>query len=104
MRSAPHADASIVARLSYTVVYGDGGYLNTTRPRPDGGGWPTFDGSSWQSGPFWFLIDGPFGLKGFVPNEVVRDPTDWHVCFAKRPGGWKIVEIDRLWPGERDLP
>lgn len=88
LRDAPGAQARVIGRLSYDLVYtAPGGTVQDS------------------SGAEWMRLDGPNGLKGFVPPETVRDPEDYHVCFAHRKNGWQVVDISRKeFPTLKDLP
>jgi hypothetical protein len=78
VRAGPSFQTRVIRRLSYDLVY----VVPVGAVKDD-------------SGAEWRRLDGPKGLKGFVPAETVRDPEDYHVCFASRPNGWQIVDISR---------
>lgn len=78
VKARPAASAPTISRVGYQLVW--------VSPAGAVGG-P--DGSSWQE------IQLTHGRVGFVPARSVRDPADYHVCFANRTGRWRIVAIVR---------
>jgi hypothetical protein len=78
VKGRPAASAPTIGRVGYQLVW----------VSPVGAvGAP--DGSSWRE------IQLTRRRVGFVPARSVRDPADYHVCFANRTGRWKIVAIGR---------
>jgi hypothetical protein len=78
VKAKPARSAQTIGRVGYQLVWvAPGGALSAP------------DRSSWHE------IELTGGHSGYVPAETVRDPADYHVCFANRTGRWKIVAIMR---------
>jgi hypothetical protein len=78
VKTRPAASAAVIAHVGYQLVWvAPAGVLSAR------------DGSSWHE----IALTG--GRRGYVPAETVRDPADYHVCFANRTGRWKIVAMMR---------
>jgi hypothetical protein len=45
--------------------------------------------------PFWFGVVAPDGREGWVRSSEIRDPEDYHVCFARVDGQWLISVFRR---------
>lgn len=75
-----HDPASVVlTRLSFAVVKADGGGI------PSRGGQP----------PTWTLVYLPGERIGYVLDSQIRDPVDYHACFATVEGRWQMVRFER---------
>ena len=49
-----------------------------------------------QSGtpPTWIGVYVADGIQGWVPATEIRDPNDYHACFAKVGSRWMMTEFD----------
>jgi hypothetical protein len=81
IRAAPRPEAELVARLGYRLVF-------ITRPSV----------GAIERGEGWYGVVTPEGVRGYVQPQMVKDPSDVHVCFGLRNGVWKITEIDAEYP------
>lgn len=71
----------VLTRLSHAVV-------------PTGGGWlgPDPDGTMWAA------VQLPDGREGFVLSPQIRRPDDYHACFARIDGQWRMTAFERGHP------
>jgi hypothetical protein len=73
----PMTDAKIVMNLSYDLIL-----VNQSQAF---GVPPTL----------WRQVFTPSGRLGWVVAEQVRDPNDYHACFARESTTWKMVAFER---------
>jgi hypothetical protein len=78
LRSEPNPGASVVVTLEYDVVRV---YANGTIP------------DSKNSNTHWLKISTVVGQHGFVPQDVVRSPSDYQACFRKTGSRWLMTEL-----------
>jgi len=70
--------STVLIYLSYSIVRTGGGLLG---PEPDG--------------TFWAPISLPDNREGFVGSTQIRSPSDYHACFAKMDGQWRMTTFAR---------
>jgi hypothetical protein len=84
MRSRPSIRGRVIGHLSYRLVFVDGYYhvgeLSSPDPDPN---------------TYWYEIVTPDQKRGWIDSIMVRDPSDWHVCFAPRDGKWMVTIVER---------
>ena len=49
----------------------------------------------------WYHVVAPDGQRGWVAASEIRDPADYHACFAQIGGVWKMTILDRGLPSWR---
>ncbi len=69
MRSAGNADAPIISRLSYNIVFND----------------------NWQEDAAYQAISLPDGQKGYLSSQYLRSLIDYRASFIKENGKWQMV-------------
>lgn len=72
----PDAGSPIVTTLSYDLVK----VLEAPIPPTDGRKWHQVT-----------LADG---VQGYADSRVLRNPEDYHACFARIDGAWLVVDFD----------
>jgi hypothetical protein len=72
------ATARVMLYLSYAIVRTGGGLLGPER-----------------DGTFWAPLHLPDDREGFVISEQIRSPSDYHACFAKLDGAWRMTAFER---------
>jgi hypothetical protein len=76
LRSAPDPSAQVLTWLSYELVKPNGD------ARDDN----------------WYGVVAHDGREGWVASSDIRDPDDYHVCFALINGRWLMTAFDRGLP------
>jgi hypothetical protein len=78
--AAPSKSAKVVGRLGYALVE----FLDYFPP-----------GVVSAGDPGWVHVTVTESRRGFVVGDAARSPEDWHVCLAREPDGWRIVEFSQ---------
>ena len=73
----PTASAPVVGYLSHTLVIPS---------RAESPGSPRVR---------WREIFMPDGQTGWIPAEQIRNPADYHACFARIDGQWRMTAFNR---------
>ncbi len=73
-----HTRSKVLLHLSHAIVRTGGGLLGPG-----------------QDGTFWAPLHLPDDREGFVIAEQIRSPSDYHACFAKIDGAWRITAFAR---------
>lgn len=81
VRARPAATAPVIQTLSYDLVQASG-YVGR-------------DAS-------WAAVTLADGRQGYVARADIRNPLDYHACFAQMSGRWMLVEFTNDKQPERD--
>lgn len=85
VRAEPSLKARVVTYLSYELVKADG-----------------WLGPDQENGLQWAEVALLNGREGYVREGDIRDPTDYHACFAKVDGQWLMTAFARdVYPAVR---
>ena len=78
LRSEPNLDASVIVTLNDDVVrvYANGSVADSK-----------------NGDTHWLKISTVSGHLGFVPQDVVRSPSDYQACFRKTGSRWLMTEL-----------
>jgi hypothetical protein len=72
VRSAPAADAPVIASVSFSI-------LQVARPDVETEGWTA--------------VRGAANRNGFIASQFVRSPIDYRAIFRNEGGQWKLVTL-----------
>lgn len=73
----PSANAKIVEQLSHNLVLLSGAEAPGNLPVR------------------WREVFTPGGRRGWIAAEQLRDPADYHACFAQIDGEWRLASFER---------
>jgi hypothetical protein len=93
VRSRPSNKAPVVTRSSYQLVYVPGGLAWAEEDVAKG---PPYSDRGWRE------VETRNGKTGYVDSRLVRNPADYHVCFAQRGGHWLITVVAEGMPAFDD--
>ena len=78
LRSEPTPGASVIVTLNYDIVrvYANNSFADSK-----------------NGDTHWLKISTVSGQQGFVPQNVVRSPSDYQACFRKTGSRWLMTEL-----------
>jgi hypothetical protein len=83
VRAKPNGSSAALGYLSYELVKGEFDLSPPTKPAQR------------------FGVIMPDGREGWVLRELLRDPEDYHACFAEFDSHWKMTEFSRGMPHDK---